>query len=74
MQWVMCQTADQGVASSIPAWFHTFAKIDHEIISTAISSLPLIQEGLLSNSSESIYSEVLVNGYIKLAKEISVIG
>ena len=31
-----CQTADPGVASSIPVRFHTFAEIDHEIISTAI--------------------------------------
>ena len=31
-----CLTADPGVASSIPAWYHTFVEIDHEIISTAI--------------------------------------
>ena len=38
-----------GVASSIPAPSHTFAEIDHEIISTAIlPPLALIQEGLLS--------------------------
>ena len=29
-------TADPGVASSIPARFHTFVEIDHEIISTVI--------------------------------------
>ena len=29
-------TADPGVASSIPAWSHTFLEIDHEIISTVI--------------------------------------
>ena len=29
-------TADPGVASLIPALSHTFAKIDHEIISMAI--------------------------------------
>ena len=29
-------TADPGVASSIPARYHTFVEIDHEIISTAI--------------------------------------
>ena len=36
--------ADPGVASSIPAWSHTFVEIDHEIISTVIlppSVLPL---------------------------------
>ena len=31
-----CLTADPGVVSSIPAWYHTFVKIDHEIISTVI--------------------------------------
>ena len=29
-------TADPGVASSTPAWTHTFAEIDREIISTVI--------------------------------------
>ena len=32
-------TADPGVASSIPAWSHTFVAIDREIIST-VSLLP----------------------------------
>ena len=36
--------ADPGVARSIPALSHTFMEIEHEIIST----VPLIQEGLLS--------------------------
>ena len=31
-----CLTADSGVASLIPVWFHTFVEIDHEIISTVI--------------------------------------
>ena len=31
-----CLTADPGVASSIPAWSHTFVEIDHDIISTVI--------------------------------------
>ena len=31
-----CLTADPGVASSIPARYHTFVQIDHEIISTFI--------------------------------------
>ena len=34
-------TADPGVASSIPAWSHTFVEIDHEIISTVILLHPL---------------------------------
>ena len=29
-------TADPGVASSIPAWSHTFVENDHEIITTII--------------------------------------
>ena len=31
-----CLTAVPGVASSIPARYHTFVEIDHEIISTVI--------------------------------------
>ena len=31
-----CLTADPGVAGSIPARSHTFAEIDHEILSTVI--------------------------------------
>ena len=31
-----CLTADPGVTSSIPARYHTFVEIDHEIISTLI--------------------------------------
>ena len=31
-----CLTADPGVASSIPARYHTFVAIDHEVISTVI--------------------------------------
>ena len=39
--------ADPGVASSIPAWSHTFAEIDHEIISTVIHlpSAPSFKKG-----------------------------
>ena len=39
-----CLTADSGVASSIPARYHTFVEIDHEIISTVIL-LPLFKKG-----------------------------
>ena len=31
-----CLTTDPGVASSIPARYHTFVEIDHEIISTVV--------------------------------------
>ena len=39
---------------------HSFAEIDHEIISTVILSLPLIQEGQLSISGERMCT-ILVN-------------
>ena len=35
-QSVMCLNVDPWVGSSIPAQFHTFMEIDHEIISTVI--------------------------------------
>ena len=50
----MCLTADLGVSSSIPAWSHNFVEIDHEIFLRSFSSLLLIQEGLLSVTSESM--------------------
>ena len=51
---VASQTTDLRVASSIPAWSHTFLETDHEIISIIILILLLIQEGLLSVTSESM--------------------
>ena len=39
---------------------HTFVEIDHEIFSTVILSLPLIQEGQLSVSGERMCT-ILVN-------------
>ena len=39
---------------------HSFMEIDHEIFSTVILSLPLIQEGQLSVSGERICT-ILVN-------------
>ena len=66
----MYLTADPGVASSIPERSHTFAEIEHEIISTFIFLLPLI----LSVTSESIHvHEILVNCLVKLAQEKSVV-
>ena len=35
-----------------PGWQHSIVEIDHEILSTVILSLPLIQEGQLSVSDE----------------------
>ena len=55
-------TGDQEVAGSIPrrGWQHSFVEIDHEIFSTVILSLPLIQEGQLSVSGERMCT-ILVN-------------
>ena len=39
---------------------HSFVEIDHEIFSTVILSLPLIQEGQLSVSGERMFT-LLVN-------------
>ena len=54
VQSVSSPTADPGVTSSILARSHTFVEFDREIISTVILILPLIQEGLLSVTSESM--------------------
>ena len=51
-----------------PGWFHTFAEIDHEIISTAIL-LPSAD----SRKVVSFTNEVLVNCLVKLAQEKSVV-
>ena len=52
----------QEVAGSTPAdgRQHSFVEIDHEIFSTVILSLPLIQEGQLSVSGERTCT-ILVN-------------
>ena len=39
---------------------HSFIEIDHEIFSTVILSLPLIQEGQLSVSGSRMYT-ILIN-------------
>ena len=51
-----------GVFHPVPSL--TFVEIDHEIISMVILLLPLIQDGLLS-----VTSEVLVNRLVNLAQE-----
>ena len=48
-------TGDQEVAGSTPFGSATlFVEIDHEIFSTVILSLPLIQDGQLSASGKSM--------------------
>ena len=46
-----CPTGDQEVAGATPAGSAIFFRGDHEIFSTVILSLPLIQEGQLSIGS-----------------------
>ena len=55
-QLAVCLTADPGVASSNPSSATlTFVEIDHEIISTVILPLWLIQVGQLSGADESMW-------------------
>ena len=56
----MCPTGDQEVAGSTPAGSATFFRGYHEIFSTVILSLPLIQEGQLSVSGKRMCT-ILVN-------------
>ena len=57
-------TADPGVASSIPAQFHTFVEIDHEIISTVIllPSAESFKKGCCQLQAKVYLHEVLVSG------------
>ena len=50
----MSLIADPGLVSLILARFHTFVDIDHEILSVFILLPLLIQDGLVSVTSESI--------------------
>ena len=61
--WMRRPNGDQEVAGSTPAEVGnilSFVEIDHEIFSTVILSLPLIQEGQLSVSGERMCT-ILVN-------------
>ena len=65
-----CLTADPGVASSIPDRSHTFAEIDHEIISTVILLLLLIhsRRAVVSYKRKYVH-KLLVNRLFKPAQE-----
>ena len=56
--------------SSIPARFHTFAEIDHEIISMAIllPSTDSFKKGCCQLQAKYVH-KVLVNTFFKLAQE-----
>ena len=72
VQLVVSLTVNPGVWSLIPAWSHTFVEMDHEIISTVILLLILIQKGLLSVTSESMCTMYWLTA-CKLAHEKSVV-
>ena len=59
-------TADPGVVSSIPAHFHTFMEINHELSSMVILLL-LIQEGLCYKLKYE--HKILVNRLVKLVQQ-----
>ena len=64
-QLVASPNADPGVASSILARCHTFMEIGHEIIPT----VPLIQEGLLSFTIESICTKYWLSALSSLPRK-----
>ena len=69
----MCQTADPGVASLILALSHTFAEIDHEIISKAILLPSADSRRVVVSYKQKYVHDVLVMGLVKLAQEKSVV-
>ena len=65
-----CLTADPGVASSIPARYHTLVEIDREIISTVIL-LPfadLFKKGCCQLQAK-VCAQITVNRLLKPAQE-----
>ena len=65
-QCVACLTVDRylttgpGVGSSIPAWYHTFVEIDHEIISMLIL-LPSANSRMVVSYKRKYVHKILVN-------------
>ena len=64
---------DPGVASLIPAWSHTFAEIDHELISTTNILPSADSRRVVVNYKQKYVHEILVNYLVKLAQEKSVV-
>ena len=66
----VCLTADPGVASSIPARYHTFVEIDHEIISTVIllPSADYSRRVVVSYKRKYVHN-LLVNRLLEPAQE-----
>ena len=62
LSWMCHPTGDQEVAASTPAKIgNIVGKIDHEIFSTVILSLPLIQEGQLSVSGKRMCTILVIH-------------
>ena len=69
----MCLNTDPGVVSLIPAQFHTFVEINHEIISTAILLPSTDPRRAVVSYKRKFVHKVLVNCLVKLAQEKSVV-
>ena len=65
-----CLTADPGVTSLIPVWSHTYAEIDHEIISTAIILHSADSRRVVVSYKRKYAHEVLVNCLVKPRKKV----
>ena len=69
-----CLNPDPGVASSIPAWSHTFVEIVHEIISMVILLLSADSRRVVVSYKRKYVHEVLVNRLFKLAQEKNLVN
>ena len=67
-----CCTVDPGVMSLIQIWSHTFVKIAHEIIFTAVLLLSADSRRIVSLTQKNV-PEALVNCTVKLAQRKSVV-
>ena len=68
-------TAEPGVATSIPARYHTFVEIDYEITSTVIllPSAESFKKDCCQLQAKVCAQSTVVNCLFKLAKEKSVV-
>ena len=66
-QLVICLTADPGFTSLIPARFHTFMEINHELISMSILLPSADSRTVVVSYKRKYMQEVLVNHLVKLA-------
>ena len=69
LQSVMSLIADPGVVRSILAWSHSFLEIDHEIFAMFILLVPLIQDGLVSITGESMCTKYWFTAYSSLPRK-----